>query len=208
MKLENDSLKQENGILEKVNDSLKQENLSQKDKNGRLEQKNSNFKLENDRLKQENSSSQIENDSFKIENDSLKMENGRLKTENDSFKTENDNLKTENDSLKTENILNKKPQQPEDSLSETLNMKSDLRKLIEIIQENQKNLKKASAPEIVKKSIPKLHFNAVITTGEDGLVNFSVTILKGDIIQDYEKLLVFKGEGVNRNWLKLMLLKS
>jgi hypothetical protein len=67
----------------------------------------------------------------------------------------------------------------------------------------KKKLTRASAPEIVKTSIPDLHFRKEITKTEEGQVIFSVKILKGEIIQDFAELKEFSGKGASFKLAKI-----
>ena len=175
LRTENDSLVKENNLLEKDKDKVSKENRI--------------LTLE---VAEENEKINI----LMIERDNLKSENENLKKEIMDLKVDNDSLKLKRDELQS-NIV-----QPEEE-SENREKYSDLKKLKEAILNNQLNLKNCLAPEIVKKSVPKLHFKAVTSRDKDGLVVFSVTILKGDLVQNYDNLLVFEGLGINTKIAKI-----
>ena len=125
------------------------------------------------KMKEDNDCLKMKNDSLEMENDKLRGKYESLKVANESLNMEYNRLKTEQNSLKMKNVLKNSETQTENSNSESKKESSetkngtsavseagqisDLRKLTEAIRENQKNLRGSSAPEIVKKSIPKIH---------------------------------------------------
>ena len=80
---------------------------------------------------------------------------------------------------------------------------SDFDNFKECIKANQRKLINSSAPEIVRKSMPKLHFKSLFDKEENGNVTISVKILRAGVIQCYGDLLEFQGSGSNKKKAKI-----
>ena len=199
LKTEHESLKTDHESLRLDYDSLKTTSCSLQTDHERLMTDHVSLKKALDTIKTDHVSLNTSHDSLKTVHGSLKTDFESLSTVHNSLSREHDNWKIKLDELQVENKrLRKIEIQLENSPHENRNknkMRSDIRILQNLIQENQNILKKASETEIVSKSIPRLHFKSNIDKSKDGIVVFTVTILKGAIIEEYEDLLVFDGTG-------------
>ena len=190
LKIENESVLMDNDRLKRGNETLVKDN-------NQLKMTNNSVVMDNDRLKTENSSIMMDNNSLKMTNDSFLTENDRLKTENASIVMDINRLKMEKSTVVRDNggLQN-----------ENITAESDdggIQKVVDSIIENQTNLKSASAPEIIKKSIPKLHYTAEVSVSEYGRVCYSVNIKRGEVIEDYKELLFVQGYGSSKKIAKI-----
>ena len=198
---EHSSLKQELASMKQEHDSLQQEHRSLNQENGSLKQKQDEFKQEHSSLMQELGSLKEDHGKLRQEHGSLKQENSILIQKLGMYKLESSSKTGDlrHQATQTDNLTKNEVQ-----VNETEGIhKSDLIKLCDIIKKNQRIMINASAPEIIRKSIPKLHFKAETLKAVDGNVIFSVNILKGDIIQDFRGLLAFEGQGENTKLAKI-----
>ena len=189
---------------------LKMENKSVVMDNDRLKTENAIIAKDFNRVKMTYESVITENDRLKTENETIMMDNNRLKMTNESVLTENDRLKTENASivldnnrLKIETVVKDNSGLQNEHITTESDNAGGIQKVVESIIENQTNLKSASAPEIIKKSIPKLHYTAEVSVSENGHVCYSVNIKRGEGIQDYKELLFVQGYGGSKKIAKI-----
>ena len=195
----NETLQMDNETLQKDNETLQNGKYNYLRDIETLQEDNETRLKENYSLQEGKKALQIENETIVKVKERLQMENDTLQKDNETLVQDKNRLQLDNAALQENNKtddMDNSELDIEKSVSDTSRSKrSGLQKLWESIQENKKNLKCANAPEIIKKSIPKLHYKYDITRTENGRVCFSVNILKGDILQDYEALLFFKGHG-------------
>ena len=206
MKSEIESIKMDNKRFKNVHESVvidknrsKTENEKIVNDNNQLKMTNNTFAKENDSLKTENVNIVKDNNSLKMENNSLVLENARLKTENDTLVMDNNRLKMENIAVVKDNC---------GLQDENVNKDGVFQKLVDSILENRNNLKSADAPEIIKKSIPKLHYSADVSNSENGSVCYSVNIKRGFVIQDYKELAFVQGYGATKKMAKIVAFKN
>ena len=178
------SVKIENTQLSLVSENLKAEN----DKMGTV-QRTLELKLESLQKK-----SDLEKSFVGAEKEKLKVEVENLMVENNSMRYEMDVLKKEKESVNVENITLK---------NKDKSKMSDFDDFKECIKANQRKLINSSAPEIVRKSMPKLHFKSLFDKEENGNVTISVKILRAGVIQCYGDLLEFQGSGSNKKKAKI-----
>jgi peptidoglycan hydrolase CwlO-like protein len=203
------SLEKDQGSFNNAHQSLQRDHLS-------LEKDQEDLKKDQESLQKDHVSLQEDHVSLKEDHASLKKENASLQNvyqqllkEHQSSIVEIESFKVERTRLKGERDTSPPVILSENSESDVVHVKTfksegtELRNLKDIIKVNQRNLKTATAPTIVKQSIPKLHYKTNITKKEDGMISYSVIILKGDIIQDYDELLEFDGQGVNIRLAKI-----
>ena len=212
LKIEHDDLEREHGSLEGKHDSLEKDLGSSTREHESLKKDHDQLKIDYDNLekryeslKKDHNSLESKHDGFKKDHDSLVSEYDSLRKDYDSLEREHASLKEEFNSLENHHQgLQKQYDMLKNSHAHLKDGQSAKIKILrDIIDVNQKKLTRASAPEIVKTSIPDLHFRKEITKTEEGQVIFSVKILKGEIIQDFAELKEFSGKGASFKLAKI-----
>ena len=199
LKTENEKIVKDNNQFKMTNNTFVNENDRLKTENVNFVKDNNNVVIEKDRLKTENVTIVKDNNSLKMENNSLVLENARLKTENDTLVKDNNRLKMGNIAVVKDNC---------GLQNENVNKDGVFQKLVDSILENRNNLKSANACEIIKKSIPKLHYSADVSNSENGSVCYSVNIKRGFVIQDYKELAFVQGYGTTKKMAKIVAFEN
>ena len=205
-------------LKEKVKSSdIEHENL--KNVNESLKSKLNELELENEKNKKMYYTSKESLETFKVKHEHLEMDYGILERRYDASENLKKVLEKDLTSVETDLSSQKEANVTLMKEHERLDVKqqelvNDITKLKEGVKESAKEVKNGalktlndtlesnkskfstiSAPELVKKSIPRYHCAVDISNSENKQVKYSVNILKGDIIEDFTELKVFFGVG-------------
>ena len=195
--LEDSNIEQEN--LKNLNDISNKDCESFKDKFEVSENDNINLNENCDRLVVKLEDMKEKFDISVKDHEILKTS---LEKDRDSLQTDFDCLKKTNEDLlynyeKVQLKIKSLEDNHRESDTSEESKKGGIKSLKDTLVSIRERFVKASAPEIVSRSIPRLHCNVNIFNTTDKKVKYEVKILKGEVVEDFAELLEFEGTGVS-----------
>ena len=225
LKLVNKSFKENIRGLQMENKKLQEERNNYKIDKEALEIIRDDMKEERDKLKVDNSCMNVERETVLVNLENIRAERDRLieernllkgdidrrrdclekeqtalVQERDDLLKERDCLKERSDNLEENNLSKIMPSNSGRNVS--YNPSLQVESLKNVINGNKISMPKANAPELVQKSIPKLHIKPTVEGGGEDSWTFTASILKPEFLNNEVKLRVFVGNGSSKKMAK------